>query len=1002
MSRLIVKNLPPSITEHKFQSMFEAVGTVTDCKLKYSKNGQFRHFGFVGFRTHQEAEKAVQQFHNTFLNTVRIQVEFCKDLCGKDTPTPWKQKRAKVKELSQTKQKETGKAEKTGKTPAKKEKSQSSTSSLLLGELQDDPEFQEFLQAHQTKATRPTWTDTTAGSDTTQAGSGKPRKTQADKLLFNEEDGDMEEPEGKIEETVEDQASTQDTVSDMEQKGSHIGDSSCSQHMVRMKGVPYKATESRPVTGSVRPLAAPRWERSAGLGCSEPRVVDVGFASEKDQQEALKRDKDYIGTRFIELSPLEVGRGAEDSTEKEHRPWEKKSQEAGDEDESIAESGRLFIRNLPYLCKEEDLEGLFSKYGPLTECHIPIDTFTRRAFGIAFVTFMIPEHAVTAFSQLDGTVFMGRLLHILPARGRGQGGGAAAGGDGDFKKKKEAEQKAKAGSSHNWNSLFLGENAVADVMAERYGTSKSHVLDTESRESLAVRMALGETQIVAETRQFLLDNGVKLDAFSQPAAARSKTVLLVKNLPAGTEASQLQEVFSKASVNALHLPRSLAIVLTSCHEVLAAVRSFLTPLFQDNRGLPLFLVPWGFQSRAVLVMDSGGFLSKVLITDLPGPPDPEYVAESRVDERLEFLDVCLCQAPRLTASRPEWNGLGTVDSMCGGKIDRQKMSDTGNEVTESVQFGQLGRVVLPPAGVTGIVEFLEPSEARTAFYRLAYTKFQHVPLYLEWAPTEIFSTPSQTSAQKQEQQSEEHRSAEEEESDSDEDQEPEERGKCTLFLKNLNFDTTEDTLKQEFSTCGPVRNVSIATKKDMKNPGKVLSMGYGFVEFQKRESAQKALKDLQHCEVDGHRLELKVSNRALQQEDSVRRKPVSKKKQRSSKILVRNIPFQANKWEVQNLFSTFGEIKFVRLPQKFGSTQHRGFGFVEFLSKQDAKRAFNALVHSTHLYGRRLVLEWADTQETVDDLRKKTAEHYHNEPAKKKGKSSMSEGDLITRTQKER
>ncbi|XP_078681170.1 putative RNA-binding protein 19 isoform X2 [Branchiostoma floridae x Branchiostoma belcheri] len=908
MSRLIVKNLPPSITEHKFQSMFEAVGTVTDCKLKYSKNGQFRHFGFVGFRTHQEAEKAVQQFHNTFLNTVRIQVEFCKDLCGTDTPTPWKQKREKVKELSQTKQKETGKAEKTGKTPAKKEKSQSSTSSLLLGELQDDPEFQEFLQAHQTKATRPTWTDTTAGSDTTQPGSGKPRKTQADKLLFNEEDGDMEEPEGKIEETVEEKTSTQDRVSDMEylkskvvqtnmsdseeeeekeeekeeeeeekeetvgdavtkqmttsQKGSHIGDSSCSQHMVRMKGVPYKATEKNireffyPL--NVQAVKIQRTRKGKGTG-----VVDVGFASEKDQQEALKRDKDYIGTRFIELSPLESGRGAEDSTEKEHRPWEKKSQEAGDEDESIAESGRLFIRNLPYLCKEEDLEGLFSKYGPLTECHIPIDTFTRRAFGIAFVTFMIPEHAVTAFSQLDGTVFMGRLLHILPARGRGQGGGVATGGEGDFKKKKESEQKAKAGSSHNWNSLFLGENAVADVMAERYGTSKSHVLDTESRESLAVRMALGETQIVAETRQFLLDNGVKLDAFSQPAAARSKTVLLVKNLPAGTEASQLQEVFSK--------------------------------------------------------------------------------------------------------------------------------------------FGQLGRVVLPPAGVTGIVEFLEPSEARTAFYRLAYTKFQHVPLYLEWAPTEIFSTPSQTqSAQKEEQESEEQGSAEEEESDSDDDQEPEERGKCTLFLKNLNFDTTEETLKQEFSTCGPVRNVSIATKKDMKNPGKVLSMGYGFVEFQKRESAQKALKDLQHCEVDGHRLELKVSNRALQQEDSVRRKPVSKKKQRSSKILVRNIPFQANKREVQNLFSTFGEIKFVRLPQKFGSTQHRGFGFVEFLSKQDAKRAFNALVHSTHLYGRRLVLEWADTQETVDDLRKKTAEHYHNEPAKKKGKSSMSEGDLITRTQKER
>lgn len=37
----------------------------------------------------------------------------------------------------------------------------------------------------------------------------------------------------------------------------------------------------------------------------------------------------------------------------------------------------------------------------------------------------------------------------------------------------------------------------------------------ESKGSVAVRMALGETQIVQETRQFLLDNHVSLDSFSQ-------------------------------------------------------------------------------------------------------------------------------------------------------------------------------------------------------------------------------------------------------------------------------------------------------------------------------------------------------------------------------------------------------------------------------------------------------------------------------------------------------
>lgn len=36
--------------------------------------------------------------------------------------------------------------------------------------------------------------------------------------------------------------------------------------------------------------------------------------------------------------------------------------------------------------------------------------------------------------------------------------------------------------------------------------------------------------------------------------------------------------------------------------------------------------------------------------------------------------------------------------------------------------GSLGRVLLPPSGLTAIVEFLEPTEAKRAFKRLAYSK----------------------------------------------------------------------------------------------------------------------------------------------------------------------------------------------------------------------------------------------------------------------------------------
>jgi multiple RNA-binding domain-containing protein 1 len=66
-------------------------------------------------------------------------------------------------------------------------------------------------------------------------------------------------------------------------------------------------------------------------------------------------------------------------------------------------------------------------------------------------------------------------------------------------------------------------------------------------------------------------------------------------------------------------------------------------------------------------------------------------------------------------------------------------------------------------------------------------------------------------------------------------------------------------------------------------------------------------------------------------------------------------------------------LKTIRLPKKAGGQSgHRGFGFVDFVSATDARTAFDALSHSTHLYGRRLVLEWSKEEENVNEIRIKT------------------------------
>lgn len=92
--------------------------------------------------------------------------------------------------------------------------------------------------------------------------------------------------------------------------------------------------------------------------------------------------------------------------------------------------------------------------------------------------------------------------------------------------------------------------------------NKQMIFPKDSKESVAVRMALAETEMVMDNRKFLLNNGVKLDAFSQAAAERSQTVIVVKNLPAKTTVEELQELFSKfGTVSRYILPPSGLIAL---------------------------------------------------------------------------------------------------------------------------------------------------------------------------------------------------------------------------------------------------------------------------------------------------------------------------------------------------------------------------------------------------------------------------------------------------------
>jgi len=571
------------------------------------------------------------------------------------------------------------------------------------------------------------------------------------------------------------------------------------------------------------------------------------------------------------------------------------------EGEDEDEDGRLFIRNLPYGTNEEELTAFFKRFGELSEVHMCIDKATKRPTGFAFVLYLHPADAESARQATDERYYQGRVIRVEPAKMKKKAADdEAADESGGYKAQKAKQLQKTAASSHNWNMLFMRSDTVAEAVAKGHSLTKGELLDHESAQSLAVRMALGETHVVDQTKKMLRESGVNVAALEveKKPEKRSKTALLVKNIPHSTEDGELRDLFAR--------------------------------------------------------------------------------------------------------------------------------------------FGDLSRLVLPPTKTMALVEFDEATEARKAFRQLAYSKFKNQPIYLEWAPVDIFDGPPPDAAEKEARKAKagggKNAAADASSSDSKHQAAPdsvpahqhpkvdvekgakgrkadkaasapaENAGKgagaegeaaageagATVYVKNLSFETKEEALRRAMAQGGKVKAVKLMTKPNPRDKSARLSMGYGFVEYASAKEAQSALKKLQGVDVDGHKLQLKMSSRTSADASgdghvaSAAAAKGAKKgagaagaggaDESNTRLVVRNVPFEATRKELRELLSAFGELTSIRLPKKFDG-KHRGFAFADFVTHQEAVAAKDAL-QATHLYGRHLVIEWAEEEQSLEAVRRKTARYF--------------------------
>ncbi|MDD4149802.1 MAG: RNA-binding protein [Bacteroidales bacterium] len=81
----------------------------------------------------------------------------------------------------------------------------------------------------------------------------------------------------------------------------------------------------------------------------------------------------------------------------------------------------IFIGNLPYTVKANDLKSFFEEYGEVESAKVITDRDTGRSKGFGFVEMLNEDAALKSIEELNGAELDGRTIVVNQAKER-QGG----------------------------------------------------------------------------------------------------------------------------------------------------------------------------------------------------------------------------------------------------------------------------------------------------------------------------------------------------------------------------------------------------------------------------------------------------------------------------------------------------------------------------------------------------------------------------------------------------
>ena len=167
---------------------------------------------------------------------------------------------------------------------------------------------------------------------------------------------------------------------------------------------------------------------------------------------------------------------------------------------------------------------------------------------------------------------------------------------------------------------------------------------------------------------------------------------------------------------------------------------------------------------------------------------------------------------------------------------------------------------------------------------------------------------------------------------------------ATLFVGRLSWNIDDAWLQREFEKYPGVTSARVISDRATGR-----SKGYGYVDFESKTVAEKALEEMQGAELDGRPINVDLSTSKPKSQNPSDRsndrasKYGDAKSEPSDTLFIGNLSFDSNRDSVQEFFAEYGPVLGVRLPTHPETEQLKGFGYVQFESSDAAQKALDNL-----------------------------------------------------------